>query len=282
MFKSFPDPGVLSVCSEFRDWFQGNNFHNLEATSKHNSDICSRQAIDTQPDEGSQVQVWGGLRGAIGRNHGDVHSWLQPFSLQSRGRRLSSPSRSSAAQLSRAWSCLHHIPPLTPVKWPQCSHGWSHCPITLSHLLGRRKRGSSRIFTHILAKRLMLLACLFSHETWICLGNFSCKAACFWGIMWCFCFSSLYFIFAFFFISEEKFTENTGIPERVLELVLGWFSVPFDLETWCPYHQSQAVIQKTPKASAQGLPYITLLDLLICYALYSSAPACKSSSFPRA
>ena len=94
--------------------------------------------------------------------------------------------------------------------------------------------------------------------------------------MWAVCFSSLYFIFAFFFISQ-KFIENTGVPEGGLELGLDCFSVPFDLETWCPYHQSKTVIQKNPKASAQGLPYIPLLDLLIFCALYSSAPG---PSFP--
>ncbi|KAK2534975.1 hypothetical protein Q9233_003887 [Columba guinea] len=48
----------------------------------------------------------------------------------------------------------------------------------------------------------------------------------------------------------KKVTENTGVPEGDFDLVLDGFSVSFDPETWCPYHQSKTVIQKDLKASA--------------------------------
>lgn len=40
--------------------------------------------------------------------------------------------------------------------------------------------------------------------------------------------------------------------------------------------------KKTSKAPTQGLPCIHLLDLNICYALWSCAPACRDPLFPRA
>lgn len=168
------------------------------------------------------------------------------------------------------WGCACQV----WVKWPQCSYG----VITLSHLLGRERRGS-RIFTHALAKRLMFPICLFASETWVGLGNFSCEATRIWRIMWAFCFSSLYFIFAFFFISQ-KFIENTGVPEGGFELVLDCFSVPFGPEAWCPYHQTKTVIQKTPKPLLRDC--LTYLSLIYSFAVHCIAlllPA-KISPFP--
>ncbi|KAK2544270.1 Cfap54 [Columba livia] len=52
------------------------------------------------------------------------------------------------------------------------------------------------------------------------------------------------------FYTAKKVTENTGVPEGDFELVLDGFSVSFNPETWCPYHQSKTVIQKDLKASA--------------------------------
>lgn len=194
-----------------------------------------------------------------------LQTWLLPAPISS-----ATPSRHGSVQVGNkhyGWGCLCRV--LVKFTWM----------ITLSGLLGRKRRGS-RIFTQTLAKRLIFPTCLFASETWVGLGNFSCEAVRIRRIMWALFFSSLYFIFAFLFPSQ-KFIENTGVPEGGLELVLDCFSFPFDLGTWCPYHQSKTVIQKKPQTLCSGPALQTsLLDLLIavhCTALLLPA---KASPFP--
>lgn len=89
-------------------------------------------------------------------------------------------------------------------------------------LLGRERRGS-RIFTHTLAKRPLLLTRVFASETWVGLGNAIREAAHIWRIMWTLRFGSLYFIFCFFTSFHRR-------PLKILEYlreVWSWF--------WCVF-----------------------------------------------